>query len=180
MTDPVERIRGYSAELKALRRDLHAHPELAFAETRTASLVAAKLEGWGIEVHRGLAKTGVVGTLHAGSAQRAIALRADLDALHIREENAFAHRSVYDGRMHACGHDGHTAMLLGPAKYLAETKCFDGTVHFIFQPAEENEGGGRVMVAEGLFDKFPCEAVYGMHNTCPASRSAGSSPCRGP
>ena len=160
----IDRIRELHGEMTAWRRDIHAHPETAFEEHRTSNVVAGMLTAFGMEVHRGLAKTGVVGTLHAGSAQRAIALRADLDALHIREENAFAHRSVYDGRMHACGHDGHTAMLLGAAKYLAETKRFDGTVHFVFQPAEENEGGGRVMVAEGLFDKFPCEAVYGMHN----------------
>ena len=122
------------------------------------------LTAFGVEVHRGLAKTGVVGTLRAGSGKRAIGLRADLDALHVREQNTFAHRSNYDGKMHACGHDGHTTMLLGAAKYLAATRTFDGTVHFIFQPAEENEGGGRVMVEEGLFEKFPCDAVYGMHN----------------
>jgi hippurate hydrolase len=122
------------------------------------------LTAFGLEVHRGLAKTGVVGSLRAGSGKRAIGLRADLDALHIREQNTFAYRSNYDGKMHACGHDGHTTMLLGAAKYLAATRNFDGTIHFIFQPAEENEGGGRAMVEEGLFEKFPCEAVYGMHN----------------
>ena len=150
--------------LRAIRRDIHAHPETAFEEARTSELVATRLGAWGIEVHRGLARTGVVGTLRRGTADRAIALRADMDALDILEANSFAHRSVHDGKMHACGHDGHTTMLLGAAKHLAEHGGFDGTVHFVFQPAEENEGGGREMVADGLFEKFPCEAIYGMHN----------------
>ena len=146
------------------RRDLHAHPEIAFEEHRTSSFVAERLESFGIEVHRGLAKTGVVGQLKAGSGNRAIALRADMDALPMDEHNAFDHRSEVPGMMHACGHDGHTTMLLGAAKYLAETKGFDGTVYFIFQPAEEAEGGGEVMVKEGLFEQFPAEAVFGLHN----------------
>ncbi len=150
--------------LTGWRRDLHAHPEIAFEEHRTSSFVAERLESFGIEVHRGLAKTGVVGQLKAGSGNRAIALRADMDALPMDEHNAFDHRSEVPGMMHACGHDGHTTMLLGAAKYLAETKGFDGTVYFIFQPAEEAEGGGEVMVKEGLFEQFPVEAVFGLHN----------------
>jgi len=160
----IDRIGELHGEMTAWRRDLHAHPETAFEEHRTSNVVAGLLTAFGLEVHRGLAKTGVVASLRAGKGTRAIGLRADLDALPIREENTFAHRSTYDGRMHACGHDGHTAMLLGAAKYLAATRGFDGTVHFIFQPAEENEGGGRAMVEEGLFERFPCDAVYGMHN----------------
>jgi amidohydrolase len=160
----IDRIRELHGEMTAWRRDIHAHPETAFEEHRTSQVVAGLLTAFGLEVHRGLAKTGVVGSLRAGSGGRAIGLRADLDALHIREQNTFAHRSNYDGKMHACGHDGHTTMLLGAAKYLAATRNFDGTIHFIFQPAEENEGGGRAMVEEGLFERFPCEAVYGMHN----------------
>ena len=151
-------------ELIAWRRDIHAHPETAFEELRTSAFVADKLTEFGLHVHRGLAKTGVVGTLRAGTRDRAIGLRADMDALNMQELNVFAHRSTHDGKMHACGHDGHTVMLLGAARHLARTRNFDGIVHFIFQPAEENEGGGRVMVQEGLFDKFPCAAVYGMHN----------------
>lgn len=161
------RISQFHEDMKAWRRDLHAHPETAFEEQRTSDFVAGKLNEWGIEVHRGLATTGVVGVLHGANGAnggRTIGLRADMDALHIHEMNDFDHRSKNDGKMHACGHDGHTAMLLGAARYLAETQNFDGTVYFIFQPAEENEGGGRVMVEEGLFDKFPAEAVYGMHN----------------
>jgi hippurate hydrolase len=160
----IDQLKRIQPEMTAWRRDLHAHPETAFEETRTAQLVAERLASFGIEVHRGLAKTGVVGALRAGASARAIGLRADLDALHIHEQNEFAHRSRHAGRMHACGHDGHTAMLLGAAQYLAETRRFDGTVYFIFQPAEENEGGGRAMVAEGLFEKFPVAGVYGMHN----------------
>jgi len=146
------------------RRGLHAHPEIAFEEHRTAAMVAEHLESFGVEVHRGLAKTGVVGRLTAGTGNRAIALRADMDALPLEERNDFDHRSQTAGMMHACGHDGHTTMLLGAAKYLAESKGFDGTVYFIFQPAEEGEGGGRVMIEEGLFEKFPVEAVFGLHN----------------
>jgi len=159
----INRIADFHDDMTAWRRDLHAHPETAFEEERTSAFVAAKLEEFGIDVHRGLATTGVVGTLRAGDGP-AIGLRADMDALHIHEKNEFGHRSTHEGRMHACGHDGHTTMLLGAARYLAETRKFTGTVHFIFQPAEENEGGGRVMVEEGLFEKFPVQAVYGMHN----------------
>ena len=146
------------------RRDIHAHPEIAFEEHRTAQLVAEKLREFGLEIETGIAGTGVVGTLTKGRGNRAIGLRADLDALPIQEANKFAHKSTHLGKMHACGHDGHTTMLLGAAKYLAEYGEFEGTVYFIFQPAEENEGGGRVMVEEGLFDRYPMEAVYGMHN----------------
>jgi amidohydrolase len=160
----INRIAEFHDAMTAWRRDIHAHPETAFEEVRTADVVADLLEEFGMKVHRGLATTGVVGTLKAGDGKRHIGLRADLDALHIHEKNDFDHRSQNDGKMHACGHDGHTTMLLGAAKYLAETKNFDGTIHFIFQPAEENEGGGRVMVEDGLFDLFPCEEVYGMHN----------------
>ncbi|HIP77830.1 MAG TPA: amidohydrolase, partial [Kiloniellaceae bacterium] len=162
----INRIAEFHEEIKGWRRDLHAHPETAFEEQRTSEFVAEKLAEFGIEVHRGLATTGVVGLLdgRTNASGRAIGLRADMDALHIQELNDFDHRSRHDGKMHACGHDGHTAMLLGAAKYLSETRNFDGRVAFIFQPAEENEGGGRVMVEEGLFDKFPVEAVFGLHN----------------
>lgn len=160
----VNKIKLLQGEMAEWRHDIHAHPETAFEEQRTSALVAKKLESFGLSVHKGLGRTGVVGTLSAGSGKRAVGLRADMDALHIQEKNGFDHRSQHEGKMHACGHDGHTTMLLGAAKYLAETKNFDGTVHFIFQPAEENEGGGREMVEQGLFDKFPCDSVYGMHN----------------
>jgi amidohydrolase len=160
----VNRIADFAAELTEWRRDIHAHPELGLEEHRTSELVAAKLASWGIEVTRGLAGTGVVGTLRSGTSGRSIGLRADMDALEMTEANDFEYRSANPGKMHACGHDGHTTMLLGAAKYLAETRNFDGTVHFIFQPAEEGLGGGRIMVEEGLFDRFPCDAVYGAHN----------------
>ena len=159
-----DEIAAFVEEMRAWRRDIHAHPETAFEETRTSNIVADKLQSFGIEVHRGLATTGVVGTLAVGNSNRAIGLRADLDALDILEENTFDHVSTNPGKMHACGHDGHTAMLLGAAKYLSETRRFNGTVQFIFQPAEENEAGGRVMCEDGLFELFPVEAVYGMHN----------------
>jgi hippurate hydrolase len=159
-----DEIRRDHELLTEWRRDFHAHPELAFEEERTAALVAERLESFGIEVDRGLAKTGVVGTLKAGTGNRAIALRADMDALPMQESNDFTHASKTPGKMHGCGHDGHTTMLLGAAKYLAETKNFDGTIYFIFQPAEEGQGGAEVRVQEGLFEKFPAEAVYGMHN----------------
>jgi hippurate hydrolase len=161
MIDELESLRE---PMTRWRRDLHAHPEIAFQEQRTADLVATRLESFGIEVHRGIARTGVVGKLRAGNSLRAIALRADMDALPIEEANDFAHRSRHAGRMHACGHDGHTAMLLGAACHLARTRRFNGCVYFIFQPAEESEGGGRLMVEEGLFERFPVEAVYGLHN----------------
>jgi len=159
-----ERIARMHEELTGWRRDIHAHPELGFEENRTAGLVADRLRAFGCEVHTGVGKTGVVGVLRTGSGKATIGLRADMDALPIQEANDFAHRSKRDGKMHACGHDGHTTMLLGAAKYLAETKNFDGTVHFIFQPAEEGIGGAQAMIADGLFEKFPCDSVFGMHN----------------
>ena len=164
MHETVERIARRHAELSAWRRDLHAHPELGFEETRTAALVAERLASWGIDVHRGVGRTGVVGVLRNGASPRTIGLRADMDALPILEANAFAHRSTHAGRMHACGHDGHTTMLLGAAQHLAATRNFDGTVHFIFQPAEEGLGGAKAMIDDGLFRRFPCEAIFGMHN----------------
>ena len=165
MTSPVERIRAYHDELRKLRRDIHAHPELAFQESRTATLVADQLAAWGIEAHRGLAKTGVVGVIHGRKGgTRAIGLRADMDCLPMHERNTFAHKSLNEGRMHACGHDGHTTMLLGAARYLAETRNFDGTAYLIFQPAEEGGGGGQVMVREGLFERFPANEIYALHN----------------
>lgn len=160
----IDRIKAFHPELTEIRRDLHAHPETAFEENRTADIVADKLQSWGLEIHRGLAKTGVVGTLKAGRANRAIGLRADMDALDLIELNDFGHKSRHEGKMHGCGHDGHTVMLLGAAKYLSENRNFDGTVRFIFQPAEENLAGGKVMIDDGLFEKFPVESVYGMHN----------------
>jgi amidohydrolase len=164
----VSRLQEWHEQLASWRRDLHAHPQTAFEETYASEFIGAKLRDFGIGVHTGMAKTGVVGTLvGAGSATgtpRAIALRADIDALDIHEQNDLPYKSRFPGKMHACGHDGHTTMLLAAAKYLAETRRFAGTVHFIFQPAEENEGGGRVMVEEGLFDRFPVEAVFGLHN----------------
>jgi hippurate hydrolase len=153
-----------AGEMQAWRRALHAHPETAYEEHRTADFVAEKLTGWGIEVHRGLAGTGVVGVLRAGQSPRSIGLRADMDALDLEEGNRFEHRSRTPGKMHACGHDGHMAMLLGSAQRLAATRRFDGTIYFIFQPAEENEAGARRMVQEGLFEQFPMDAVFGMHN----------------
>jgi len=160
----INRIADFHNDMIEWRHDIHSHPETAFEEVRTAKVVAEKLESFGIEVTTGLAKTGVVGVLSAGGSDRRIGLRADMDALDLQELNSFDHRSQVDGKMHACGHDGHTTMLLGAARYLAETRNFDGTVYFIFQPAEENVAGGRVMVEEGLFDQFPCQDVYGMHN----------------
>ena len=160
----IPEVRDYLDELTAIRRDIHAHPELGFTEERTGDLVAKRLAEYGCEVNRGLATTGVVGTLRRGNSLRAIGLRADMDCLPMQEQNDFAHRSQHDGKMHACGHDGHTTMLLGAARYLAKTRNFEGTVHFIFQPGEEGYGGGRVMVQEGLFEKFPCDAVFAMHN----------------
>jgi hippurate hydrolase len=161
---PLDGVAAIAPDMKRWRHAIHSHPETAFEEVKTSALVAEQLASFGLEVHRGLAETGVVGTLKAGKGNRAIGLRADMDALHIQEANEFAYRSTVPGKMHACGHDGHTSMLLGAAKYLAKSKSFDGIVHFIFQPAEENEGGGRRMVEEGLFEKFPVEAVFGLHN----------------
>ena len=159
----INRIAEFHEQMTEWRHDIHAHPEIAFEEQRTSDIVARELGQFGIEVHRGLAKTGVVGVLKNGDGP-SIGLRADMDALPIHEANDFDHRSKHDGKMHACGHDGHTSMLLGAAKYLAETRQFKGTINFIFQPAEEGEGGARVMIEEGLFDKFPCQSVYGVHN----------------
>ncbi len=161
----ISRIAEFHADMTAWRHDIHAHPELGYEENRTAALVADRLAGFGIAVHRGLAGTGVVGTLRGqGDGTRAIGLRADMDALPMTEANTFDHASRHPGRMHACGHDGHTVMLLAAARYLAETRNFDGTVHFIFQPAEEGRGGGRRMIEEGLFQRFDCEQIYGLHN----------------
>lgn len=154
----------FLAELTAQRRDIHAHPELAFDENRTADLVARELENYGLEVHRGIAKTGVVGVLRAGTSAKMIGLRADMDALPLSELNEFPHHSKHPGKMHACGHDGHTAMLLGAARYLAANPDFDGIAVFIFQPAEEAEGGAAVMIEDGLFERFPVDAVFGLHN----------------
>jgi amidohydrolase len=161
----IDRIDAFADELTAIRRDLHAHPEIGFEEVRTSGIVAEKLAQWGIEVHRGLGGTGVVGVLKGkgGSAKR-IGLRADMDALPMEENTNLQWRSTVAGRFHGCGHDGHTTMLLGTARYLAETRNFDGTVHFIFQPAEEGLGGARAMIKDGLFEKFPCDEIYGLHN----------------
>ncbi|OGB41106.1 MAG: amidohydrolase [Burkholderiales bacterium RIFOXYC2_FULL_59_8] len=160
----IDAILTQAPSLAALRRDLHAHPELCFQEQRTSDLVAAKLAEWGIPMHRGLGTTGVVGIVKNGSSNRAIGLRADMDALPMQEANTFAHASTQPGKMHACGHDGHTAMLLAAAQYLATHRNFDGTVYLIFQPAEEGGGGAREMIKDGLFDKFPMDAVFGIHN----------------
>ena len=151
-------------DMVSWRHHIHKHPELSFKEELTSDYIAAVLEANDIEMHRGLAVTGIVATVHGKNEGRVIGLRADMDALPIQEKNDFSHKSVHDGKMHACGHDGHSTMLLGAAVHLKENNNFSGTVHFIFQPAEEGGGGGRVMVEEGIFEKFPCEAVYGMHN----------------
>ncbi|HYL17969.1 MAG TPA: M20 aminoacylase family protein [Burkholderiales bacterium] len=165
MSNPVEHIRRYQTELSAFRRDIHAHPELAFQESRTSDRVAEQLERWGIEVHRGLATTGLVGVIPGRrSAPRAVGLRADMDCLPMHETAERPHKSRNAGRMHACGHDGHTTMLLGAARYLSETRNFAGTAYVIFQPAEEHGGGGNVMVQEGLFERFPANEVYALHN----------------
>ena len=161
---PLDHARLYQDELSAIRRDIHAHPELGLEEYRTADLVARKLEEWGIEVHRGVGKTGVVGVLRNGNGQASVGLRADMDALPILEATNLPYASQNPGLMHACGHDGHTTMLLGAAKYLAETRAFNGTVNFIFQPAEEGLGGAEAMLKDGLFQRFPCDSVFGLHN----------------
>jgi amidohydrolase len=160
----VDSIANEEVSLTSLRRDIHAHPELCFQEERTARLIVEALSGWGITVHEGLGKTGVVGVLRGGNGKRAIGLRADMDALPITERNSFEHASVFPGKMHACGHDGHTAMLLAAARYLSSHRSFDGTVYLIFQPAEEGGGGAREMIKDGLFDRFPMDAVFGIHN----------------
>jgi hippurate hydrolase len=160
----IDSLAAQAASMAALRRDIHAHPELSFQEQRTADLVAARLTEWGIPVHRGLGGTGVVGIIRHGTSERAIGLRADMDALPLQEKNTFAHTSRHAGKMHACGHDGHTAMLLAAAQYLAQHRHFDGTAYLIFQPAEEGGAGANEMIKDGLFEKFPVEAVFGMHN----------------
>lgn len=160
----VADIQAMQAELAAWRKDIHAHPELGFEENRTADFVAQKLQSWGVQVHRGIGKTGLVGVLRQGNQPRAIGLRADMDALPIVEQNTFDHCSVHQGAMHACGHDGHTVMLLAAAKYLAQTRNFQGQVNFIFQPAEEGLGGAKAMLEDGLFEQFPCDRIYAMHN----------------
>ena len=160
----LDSIVTQAASIVAIRKDIHAHPELCFQEQRTADVVAAKLTEWGIPVHRGMGTTGVVGIIKNGTSDRAMGLRADMDALPLQEFNTFAHASQHDGKMHACGHDGHTAMLLAAAQHLAKHRNFDGTVYVIFQPAEEGGGGAREMIKDGLFKKFPMQAVFGMHN----------------
>jgi hippurate hydrolase len=160
-----DKIIALAPEMTAWRHDFHAHPEIGFEEQRTSEIVARALEGWGYEVHRNVGKTGVVGRLKVGSSPRSIGLRCDMDALPMQETTQLAYRSKYENRMHACGHDGHTASMLGAAKYLAETQNFDGTVTLIFQPAEEGVGGANAMLADDLFDRFPCDAVFGFHNS---------------
>ena len=160
----IDSIAQQADNIASLRRQIHAHPELCFEEVQTADLVAAKLSEWGIPFHRGLGKTGIVGIVKNGTSDRAIGLRADMDALPMQEFNTFAHASKHAGKMHACGHDGHTAMLLAAAQYFSLHRNFDGTVYLIFQPAEEGGGGAREMIKDGLFEKFPMQAVYGMHN----------------
>lgn len=160
----VEALRAGAGEFVALRRDIHRHPELGFQEFRTSDLVAERLQAWGYEVTRGLGGTGVVGQLRRGSGKRRLGLRADMDALPIHEATGLPHASVHAGLMHACGHDGHTAMLLAAARHLAEHGDFSGTLNLIFQPAEEGLGGAKKMMADGLFDRFPCDAIFAMHN----------------
>jgi hippurate hydrolase len=160
----IDRITQFHSDMRDIRRDIHAHPELGYEETRTSELVAQKLTEWGIPIVRGLGKTGLVGSIKVGNGSKTIGLRADMDALPLQEYNQFGHRSTIAGKMHACGHDGHTTMLLAAAKYLAESKNFDGTVHLIFQPAEEGGGGAAAMMKDGLFEQFPCDMVFGIHN----------------
>ena len=163
----IDSLAREAAAIAEVRRDIHAHPELCFQEVRTADVIAAQLTEWGIPIHRGLGTTGVVGIVHGrdgGACGRAVGLRADIDALPMQEFNTFAHASKHQGRMHACGHDGHTAMLLAAAQYFSKHRDFDGTVYLIFQPAEEGGGGAREMIKDGLFERFPMQAVFGMHN----------------
>mgnify|MGYP006282079391 CR=1 FL=1 len=160
----IESILADAAAIATIRRDIHAHPELCFEEERTADVIAKALTDWGIPIHRGLGKTGVVGIVKNGTSNRAVGLRADIDALPMTEHNQFAHASRHPGKMHACGHDGHTAMLLAAARHLARHRNFDGTVYLVFQPAEEGGGGAREMIKDGLFEKFPMEAIFGAHN----------------
>jgi len=160
----IESILADAAQIAAVRRDLHAHPELCFEERRTADVIAKQLSDWGVPIHRGMGTTGIVAIFKNGTSDRAVGLRADMDALPITEFNTFDHKSTVPGKMHACGHDGHTAMLLAAAKHLSKHRNFDGTVYLIFQPAEEGGGGAREMIKDGLFEKFPMEAIFGAHN----------------
>lgn len=175
----IDPIIAFQSELQQIRRDLHAHPELCYEEERTADVVCAKLTEWGIPFERGLGKTGVVGIIRNGTSARAIGLRADMDALPMQEINTFPHASRHPGKMHACGHDGHTAMLLGAAHHLATHRNFDGTVYLVFQPAEEGGAGARAMIKDGLFERFPMDAIYGMHNW-PGAATGTLSVCEGP
>lgn len=160
----IESILADAAAIATVRRDIHAHPELCFEEKRTSDVIAKQLTDWGIPIHRGMGKTGVVGIIKNGSSNRAVGLRADIDALPMTEQNTFAHASKHHGKMHACGHDGHVAMLLAAAQHLSKHRNFDGTVYLVFQPAEEGGGGAREMIRDGLFEKFPMEAIFGAHN----------------
>lgn len=175
----IDPIIQFHAELKDIRRAIHANPELSYEEVQTAELVAQKLTEWGIPVVRGMGGTGVVGVIRNGSSSRAVGLRADMDALPLQEHNTFAHKSKNDGKMHACGHDGHTTMLLGAAHHLAKHRNFDGTVYVIFQPAEEGAGGAKAMMDDGLFEQCPMEAVFGMHNW-PGARAGSMGVVSGP
>ena len=175
----IDPIIAFQSELQQIRRDLHAHPELCYEEERTADVVCAKLTEWGIPFERGLGKTGVVGIIRNGTSERAIGLRADMDALPMQEINTFPHASRHPGKMHACGHDGHTAMLLGASHHLARHRNFDGTVYLVFQPAEEGGAGAREMIKDGLFERFPMDAIYGMHNW-PGAATGTLSVCEGP
>ena len=175
----IESILADAAAITAIRRDIHAHPELCFEERRTADVIAKALTDWGIPIERGLGTTGVVGIVKAGTSTRAVGLRADIDALPMTEHNRFAHASRHPGKMHACGHDGHTAMLLAAARHLARHRHFDGTVYLVFQPAEEGGGGAREMIRDGLFERFPMEAIFGMHNW-PGMRAGQFAVCDGP
>jgi hippurate hydrolase len=175
----IEPIVADAAAVTAIRRDIHAHPELCFQEKRTSDVVAKALTDAGIEIHRGLGTTGVVGIIRSGTSTRAIGLRADMDALPMTEHNHFAHASVYPGKMHACGHDGHTAMLLAAGRHLARHRNFDGTVYLVFQPAEEGGGGAREMIKDGIFERFPMDAIYGMHNW-PGMAAGQFAVCDGP
>ena len=160
----IDTILADAAEIAAIRRDIHAHPELRFEEVRTADVICAALDRWGIPYERGLGTTGIVATVRNGTSDRAVGLRADMDALPMTEHNRFDHASTTPGKMHACGHDGHVAMLLAAAKHLAKNRRFDGTVYLVFQPAEEGGGGAREMIKDGIFDRFPMEAIFGAHN----------------
>lgn len=160
----LARMLELAPEMRAIRQDIHRHPELAYEEKRTAGIVARRLRDWGIEVHEGIGGTGVVGVVGSGKSSRSIGLRADMDALPIQEASGLPYESVHPGCAHSCGHDGHTSMLLAAARYLAESRRFDGRIHLIFQPAEEGKAGARAMIEAGLFERFPCEEVYALHN----------------